>query len=95
KKVSKKPRALQVAGPADVDLQSFDHDDSFDRCVRLGEGETEFIVSQEGGAHGQVDFVGDVRGDVHSGISAFGRDVDVGFAAFDDCVYGDGSVVNI
>ena len=34
-------------------------------------------------------------GDVHAGTSAFGRDVNVGFTAFDDGVYGDGRVVNI
>jgi hypothetical protein len=47
------------------------------------------------GAYGQVDFVGDVRGNVHARISAFGCDVDVSLAAFNDCINGDGSIVNI
>ena len=86
---------MGVAGPADVDFYSFDHDDTFDRSVRPGEGEAEFVVSLERRAYGQVDFVGDVRGNVHARISAFSCDVDVGFAAFNDCVYGDRSIVNI
>ena len=86
---------MGVAGPADVDFYSFDHDDTFDRSVRPGEGEAEFVVSLERRAYGQVDFVGDVRGIVHARISAFSCDVDVGFAAFNDCVYGDRSIVNI
>jgi len=40
---------LGVAGPANVDFQRFDHDDPFDRWVRPGEGEAEFVVSLEGG----------------------------------------------
>ena len=36
-----------------------------------------------------------MRGNVHARTSAFGCDVDVGFEASNDCVYGDGSIVNI
>ncbi len=36
-----------------------------------------------------------MRGNVHARTSAFGCDVDVCFEAFNDGVYGDGSIVNI
>lgn len=84
-----------MVGPANIDFQSFNLDVTFDRYVRTGEDEAELVVSSEGRAWGQFDFKGNVRGDMHTGTPAFGRDVDIGFTALDDCDLGDGSFVGV
>ena len=80
---------MGVACPADIDFESFDHDVSVNRGVRLDEYEAQFVVAAEWGALGEIDFVSDVWWDVHAWIPAFRGNVDVGLAALDDCFCGD------
>ena len=86
---------LWVPRPAGVDFQRFDHDAAVDRDVRAGKREAEFIVACHRWTFCQVDFIGDVRWDVHAGITSVCGDVDVGFPALNNDLYWYRSAVDI